>query len=110
MSDVTAINQVLSQMRALANAAGPAAEATNTQAAQKAGQDFAAVLHDSINEVNSLQSQAGQLSTAFQQGEPGVDIAQVMVSLEKASLSFEAVSQTRNRLLSAYKDIMNMPV
>jgi flagellar hook-basal body complex protein FliE len=57
-----------------------------------------------------MQQTASATSMAFQRGAPDVDIARVMISLEKASVAFEAVTQTRNRLLSAYKDIMNMPV
>jgi len=33
-----------------------------------------------------------------------------MITMEKASVSFQAMTQVRNRLLSAYQDIMNMPV
>lgn len=108
-----AINQVLMQMRSLAAAAGPNDQANGvnqTDRVVRTDNDFATVLRNSISSVNELQQHAGQLTTAYQQGDENVDLARVMVSLEKAGLAFEAVTQTRNRLLSAYKDIMNMPV
>lgn len=107
MSD-TAINQVLAQMRALEAAAANRPEPQSTGGA--AGSDFATVLQDSLAAVNEQHTHASQLANAFTQGEPGVDLSRVMINLEKASLSFEAVSQTRNRLLSAYREVMNMSV
>jgi flagellar hook-basal body complex protein FliE len=62
-----------------------------------------------IGEVNALQAKAGAASEAFERGTES-DIAQVMLARQKASISFEATLQVRNKLLSAYRDIMNMPV
>lgn len=113
LNNDAAINQVLTQMRTLTAAAGPQ-EPTGGggQAAPVAdtGAEFAAVLRDSVSRVNELQQDAGQMTAAYQRGEENADLARVMISLEKAGLAFEAVTQTRNRLLSAYQDIMNMPV
>jgi len=100
------INQVLAQMRALAQQAGPAEPA----ARGNGGPDFANLLQQSLNQVNELQHSAGTLRTAFETGDPNVSLVDVMVAGQKASVSFEAVNQVRNRLLSAYQDIMNMPV
>ena len=46
----------------------------------------------------------------FEKGDPDVSLAEVMVALEKASVSFQAMTQVRNELLSAYQEVMNMPV
>jgi flagellar hook-basal body complex protein FliE len=62
-----------------------------------------------LGEVNALQAKAGAASEAFERGTES-DIAQVMLARQKASISFEATLQVRNKLLSAYRDIMNMPV
>ena len=43
-------------------------------------------------------------------GQPGVSLTQVMVAAEKSSIAFEAMTQVRNKLVDAYKEIMNMPV
>jgi len=50
------------------------------------------------------------MSLAYASGDENTDLAQVMVSMQKASLSFEAVTQVRNKLLSAYQEVMNMQV
>ena len=50
------------------------------------------------------------MKTAFEIGDDSVSMPEVMVAVQKASISFEAVTQVRNRLLSAYQEIMNMQV
>ena len=49
-------------------------------------------------------------ATAFEMGDPNVNLSEVMVAIQKANVSFQAMTQVRNNLVSAYKDIMNMPV
>ncbi|WP_455235232.1 flagellar hook-basal body complex protein FliE [Thiogranum longum] len=108
MSTINSVDQVLAEMRRLAAAAqGAPAEAGNTQGP---GQDFAALLKQSIDKVNDTQQTASTLSSAFSAGDPNVDLAQVMVALQKASVSFQAMTEVRNRLVSAYQDIMSMQV
>lgn len=105
MSDMQ-IQQVLAQMRALSTRAAAGAEAP----ASTEGTAFAQMLKQSVDQVNAAQQQASSLATRFEQGAPDVGIAEVMVSMQKASLQFEAVTQVRNRLVAAYQEIMNMPV
>ena len=71
---------------------------------------FREMMGDAINTVNANQKHAGDMSTRFTQGDPNVDLPEVMVALQKSSVSFQAMTQVRNKLLEAYKDIMNMPV
>jgi flagellar hook-basal body complex protein FliE len=101
------ISQVLAQMRVMTAQAQtgtvPPVEETGAPA-------FGDLLKSSINAVNDLQQTSGQLKTAFELGEPGVDLAQVMIASQKASVSFQAMVQVRNKLIEAYKDVMNMPV
>jgi Flagellar hook-basal body protein len=59
--------------------------------------------------VNEQQAKASAVSESYERGDT-TDIVQVMVERQKASLGFEATLQVRNKLLSAYRDIMNMPV
>lgn len=107
----TDINQVLAQMRAMAAAAEgtktPPAATASTEANKP---DFGKLLEESINKVNEAQQHAGNLAMSFEAGNPNVDLGQVMVALQKASLSFEAMTQVRNKLVSAYKEVMNMQV
>ncbi|WP_197484276.1 flagellar hook-basal body complex protein FliE [Halioglobus sp. HI00S01] len=71
---------------------------------------FADELHSSLLRINQLQSTAREQAMAFQAGDSGYSLNQVMVNSQKASLAFEAGVQLRNRLLTAYKEIMNMQV
>ncbi len=105
---VNEVNQLLSQMRALTLEAQ--AGTLPRLGAEVGKADFAEVLNRSIDAVNGLQQEAGRAAAAFERGDPGVDIAGVMLAMQKASLGFQAMSQVRNRLVSAYQDIMNMPV
>ncbi len=71
--------------------------------------DFTATLKGALNQVSDLQKKAGAISEAYEKGEV-TDIAQVMLTRETANVGFQATLQVRNKLLSAYKDIMSMPV
>jgi flagellar hook-basal body complex protein FliE len=71
---------------------------------------FANVLKQGLEAVNATQSQAASLATRFERGEPGVELSHVMLESQKASVSFRATVEVRNRLVSAYQDIMNMPI
>lgn len=70
---------------------------------------FGKTMNDALQAVNAQQSKASDLSAAYERGDTH-DIVSVMVERQKASLGFEATVQVRNKLLSAYRDIMNMPV
>jgi flagellar hook-basal body complex protein FliE len=72
--------------------------------------DFAAALQGAIEHVRTVQNHANAQSEDFQLGKPGANIQDVMVSLQKASLSFQTMVQVRNKLTTAYQDIMNMQV
>ena len=102
------INQVLAQMRLMATAAGKGPSEGPAEGGEKV--DFGALMKDSIDQVNAAQKQARQLSDAFEAGSPDVALPEVMVALQKASLSFQAVNQVRNKLLNAYQEVMNMQV
>ena len=107
MSTISNVDQVLAEMRRLTAAAQSApAELDKPQS----GGDFAALLKQSVDEVNSIQHAAGKLSNAFSAGDPNVDVTEVMVALQKAGVAFQAMTEVRNRLVSAYQDIMSMQV
>lgn len=71
---------------------------------------FSDMLSQAVGSVNELQQSSNDLKTAYDMGDPNVDITRVMIASEKASISFEALTQVRNRVVQAYEDIMNMPV
>ena len=72
--------------------------------------EFSSLLSKSINAVNDAQQSAGAQAAAYEAGDPNVDLTQVMISLQKASLSFQAMTEVRNKLVNAYQEVMNMPV
>ncbi len=107
MNDID-VNQLLAQMRSMAaaaqgNAVSGAAEGTDVEG-------FSTLLKGSLDKVNDLQRQAERLAQAFETGDKQVDLAQVMVALQKANISFQAMTQVRNKLVSAYQEIMGMQV
>ncbi len=102
--------QILERNAALsrANTTVATAQSAPTSGAQQAG-SFAATMETAIQSVNAQQNKASALSEAYERGET-VDIAKVMLARQEASVGFEATMQVRNKILSAYKDIMSMPV
>ncbi len=108
MSDID-VNQLLNQMRVMAQASQGAHTSGNpVQANPEAkGPDFAALLKQSVDSVNTSQQQAGAMRDAFVAGDPNTQLPDVMIALEKASLSFEAMKQVRNKLVEAYQSVMS---
>jgi flagellar hook-basal body complex protein FliE len=93
-------NTALKDVASTAASGGPA----------KAGSgDFTSALKGALNEVNALQNNASDAAVSFERGDT-TDIAAVMLAKQSASIGFETTLQVRNKLLSAYKDIMSMPV
>jgi flagellar hook-basal body complex protein FliE len=101
------IDRVLAQIRSLSTQMRPSTP--QPAATQGSGESqFATLLKQGIDQVNQSQQSAAALADAFSRGTPGVELPQVMVQMEKASVSFRALTEVRNRLISAYQDIMNM--
>ena len=98
---------ILAQMRAMAAQAQGANLNNATETAQS---DFSNLLKQSIDKVNETQMESKKLSEAFQLGDPNVQLSEVMVASQKASVSFQAMLQVRNKLVNAYQEIMNMQV
>ncbi|MCC6535447.1 MAG: flagellar hook-basal body complex protein FliE [Burkholderiales bacterium] len=104
------VDQLLGQMRAAQSLAAKLGARVGPEAAEAAKPEFAAALKASLDRVNATQTQADTLAKAFEVGSPGVQLHDVMISLSKANVSFQQMVQVRNRLVSAYHDIMNMQV
>ena len=102
MSDLS-IHQILSQMRALQAQAGVAQP-------QAPVEQFADLLRQSIDKVAENQNLASELASSFSRGEPEADLTSVMISMQKARISFEAMTEVRNKLVEAYNEIRQMPI
>ena len=77
--------------------------------APAAGGGFADTLKSALDGVNATQANASALSDAYERGET-TDIAKVMLARQEAGVAFEATLQVRNKLLSAYQEIIRMGV
>lgn len=117
MSDRMDIQNVLSQMRTMKlQSQGPEAfiktdqadDPTRLQKPQTTS--FQDLMTDALDTVTDLQKESGRLQSAIERGEDGVTLTQAMIASQKASVAFQAVSEARNKLVSAYEKIMNMPV
>lgn len=73
-------------------------------------QDFASLLTNAVNNVNGLQQSTDDLRTRFELGDDSVSLESVMIASQKSSIAFDATVQVRNKVVEAYKTIMNMPV
>ena len=80
---------------------------TDTTGAQPPAHGFADTLKTALDSVNSVQNNAENVTNAYQKGEV-TDVAKVMLARQEAGVAFEATLQVRNKLLSAYQDIMRM--
>ncbi|MGD8176776.1 flagellar hook-basal body complex protein FliE [Marinimicrobium sp. ARAG 43.8] len=122
MTDRVDINRLLVEMRSLKaqtqafqKPEGLNPEATSRESALRVGEardvpGFSEVMSQAINKVNDIQKASGDLQDAYERGEAGVDITDVMVASQKSSVAFQATLQVRNKLVEAYRDIMNMPI
>ncbi len=72
------------------------------------GGDFASLIQQSLAQVNAAQGQAETATHQFQLGQNDVSLEDAMISMQKANISFQTTLQVRNKLVSAYNDVMNM--
>ena len=100
-------DQILHQIRALS---AELQTPTTSAPAPTDGPKFGDLLQNTINSVNETQQIAKQMKTGFETGASDASLVEVMVATQKADLSFRAMTQVRNKLLTAYQEIMNMPV
>lgn len=107
--DTRGIEQLIGELRGTAQAAAGKPAAVDAQNSVD-GVSFAEVLKDALQDVSAASKEARNMSNEFTAGNPEVKLQDVMVNLEKASLSFQQMVQVRNKLVTAYQDIMNMPV
>ena len=119
MSDRMDVNRLLMEMRAMKSQAfqpnhvGDAGEISGRgpNAIKNAnGPQFTDLFSQAINKVNEVQQASGATAKAYIQGDPTVDVTDVMIASQKSSVAFDAAVQVRNKVVEAYKDIMNMPI
>jgi flagellar hook-basal body complex protein FliE len=99
------MTQLLAEMRQLA----ATAESRPLESTPESG-GFGELLKASMDAVNQAQTTAQSMAAALERGDANVGLPEVMIALQKASLSFQAMTEVRNRLVNAYQEIMNMPI
>jgi flagellar hook-basal body complex protein FliE len=104
------ITQVLAEMRALQARASGIGESPPMAMAPAQPSEFANLMKGSIDSVSSMQNHAESMASAYQAGDKSVDLTNVMLEMQKASLAFRAMTEVRNKLVDAYQQVMNMPV
>ena len=77
---------------------------------EKPGTGFGELFDRAINQVNDAQKASAEIAKGYEQGRPDIDVTDVMIASEKAGVSFQAMVQVRNKLIEAYRDVMNMPI
>ncbi|HAT1569319.1 TPA: flagellar hook-basal body complex protein FliE [Kluyvera cryocrescens] len=101
---IQGIEGVLSQMQATASMARN--QSVDTQPTIS----FAGQLHAALDRVSEIQTSARTQAEKFSLGEPGIALNDVMTDLQKASVSLQMGIQVRNKLVSAYQEVMGMQV
>lgn len=71
---------------------------------------FGDLMSQAVNKVNEVQKSSSAMAEAYERGVAGVDITDVMIASQKSSVAFQATVQVRNKLIEAYRDVMNMPI
>jgi len=107
------VQQLLAQMRVMEAQAKSQINTDALSVNEMSGvkkTEFSEVLANSINSVNETSRASSEMAQAFEKGDSNISMAELMVNMEKASVSFQAMTQVRNKLLTAYQEIMNMPV
>ncbi len=113
--DSSRIQAMMEQLKAAATkpAAGPVAPAALGGVAPQGGVaklDFADALKSSLQQVSDTQKHAAELGKRFAMGDDTVSLSDTMIAMQKSSIAFQATVQVRNKLVSAYHEIMNMQV
>lgn len=115
MNEISAVDNLLAQMRAMRSAATSGLRETGavTQqgAVSQAGKvDFTQVLKSSLDGVARTQETSETMQKAFVMGDDRVSLSDTMIAMQKAGINFQATVQVRNKFVQAYNDIMNMQV
>ncbi len=117
MSDAMDVNRLLLEMRALkaqTQAFGGASElgaGAKAVAGEKNNQvSFNDVMEQAVGKVNEVQQASKVMTNAYLKGDPNIDVTEVMIASQKAGVAFDAMVQVRNKLVEAYRDVMNMPI
>nr|GEU28498.1 hypothetical protein [Tanacetum cinerariifolium] len=108
--DSSQIQSMIAQLKAHATRPQltPPVVQTETTAAPKA--EFSDALKTALDAVNDSQMKSSEMGKKFAMGDDSVSLSDLMITMQKSSINFQAAIQVRNKLVTAYHDIMNMQV
>lgn len=98
----------MSSIDAITRAGGLAPPGAARATGPAAAGGFAEALGKALSSVNEAQQRAETMARQFQLNDPNVTLEETMISMQTANISFQSLVQVRNRLLSAYHEIMNL--
>lgn len=115
MSDRMDINRLMLEMRALKSQTQAFGQVGSMEGGLRPTQEvkgpaFNEILEQAVSKVNEVQQASGAMNKAYLRGDPSVDVTDVMIASQKAGVAFDAMVQVRNKLVEAYRDVMNMPI
>ncbi len=84
--------------------------ANPVSATEPGKKNFADALKGSLEQLSAAQNHSQQLGQKFVMGDESVNLSDVMIAMQKANISLQTTIQVRNKLVSAYHDIMNMQI
>ena len=104
------VGSLMSQIRAYQDRTDLINSDVGTQRVDQTNKSgFGDYIQTAVEAVNETQMNAAEMRDAYERGED-VPLTDVVLSMQKSSLAFEATLQVRNKLLKAYNDVSSMPV
>ena len=104
------INEMLAKIRDISNRSKVFADNSLTYTEPTGFDTVMQAAKQAVSHVNDLQTQSDGMKNAYASGDPNVSMSQVVLAAQKSKLAFEGLITVRNKILTAYKDIMSMPV
>ena len=103
------LRDVRESLHGVATAPNAHGAAIGSSSSAEGGQSFLDTMKSALDSVNQQQTQAKDLQNAYIRGED-VSLTDVVLSMQKSSVAFEATVQIRNKVLESYREIMSMSV
>jgi flagellar hook-basal body complex protein FliE len=110
MTQGVEFNRLMLQMRSMQMEAMGRPQAPTPMEQNVSGPAFDDLLKNAVDRVSEMQKTTSELQTGYERGDPGIDLTEVMIASQKSSVAFQAALQVRNKMVSAYESIMNMPI
>ena len=109
INSTNAMQGMINQMRIMASQSQAQLPSSGGVNQAEGASSFGDALSSSLKSVNETQMTAKHMAEAYDRG-ADIPLADVMLSMQKSSMAYQATLQVRNKVLSDYQDIMKMPV